>query len=334
MHALSGANAKLDQLIVSLLNTKQNQGSAFIISGEAGVGKSRLIDELRTHALVNNVLVLRGQGVANASLPYQLWRDVVRYMLLILESISDVDVAILREVVPDIEAILDREVSELPNISGQESRQRVNGAIVDLFQAVKRPILLIMEDLQWALESLEPLQPLIKAVSSLPLMIIGTFRTEENPNLPQQLPGATLLPLERLNADNIANLSAAILGKDAAVPQVVKFLHGQTEGNTLFLIEIIRELARGVDELSEIAQMTLPETVFTGGVQQIIQRRLERVPNYAQPMLYTAATLGREIDRKLITHLAIDIDLEQWLTSCADTSILEVQDDTWRFYPR
>ncbi len=326
-----GRQTELNTLTTALIQARNGKGNAWLIGGESGVGKSRLMEELRTFALVNDLIVLRGQGVANVGLPYQLWREVIRYLLLLTDDISDVDLAILRDIVPDIETLMQRNLPELAVMTGQESQQRINGVVSDLFKAVKRPILLIMEDLQWAYESLEPLRPLINMIESLPIMFVGTFRNDERPGLPDELPETQHVMLQRFDMRDVEKLSAAILGREAAVPHVTQFLHEQTEGNTLFLIEIIRELAQEVNELSEIAHTTLPETVFTGGVQQVIQRRLTRVPEEAKPLLYLAATIGREIDLQLLLHLEPQVAIDQWLNQCEEASVLEVQDERWRF---
>ncbi len=325
-----GREPEMASLLGALNHAKDGRGTAWLIGGESGVGKSRLVDEVRTSALVENVLVLRGQAVASAGLPYQLWRDVIRHLLL-LHHISDVDVAIFSEIVTDIGAFLGREVPPLSDISGQERQQRLNGAITELFQAVARPILLIMEDLQWSQESLEPLRPLINIIDTLPLMIIGTYRDDDRPGLPAELPGARVLPLQRLDQQEVARLSAAILGEPAASPPVVEFLHRQTEGNTLFLVEVIRTLAEEVDELDQVAYITLPETVFAGGIQQVIRHRLNQVPAADQPLLHLAAANGRELDLALLRYLDETDSLDRWLAVCAEASVLEVQDDRWRF---
>ncbi len=77
-----GREAELDQLLASLKSAKSGDGHAWLVGGESGVGKSRLLDELRTSALIEGALVMRGQGVSSGSKPYQIWENVLRMLLL------------------------------------------------------------------------------------------------------------------------------------------------------------------------------------------------------------------------------------------------------------
>lgn len=91
----------------------QGQGSGWLVGGESGVGKSRLLEELRTQALVKGALVLRGQAVEGGGLPYQLWREPLRRLLL-HSSLSDLEAGIFKELVPDIAFLLGRWVADAP----------------------------------------------------------------------------------------------------------------------------------------------------------------------------------------------------------------------------
>jgi eukaryotic-like serine/threonine-protein kinase len=77
-----GRERELGQLKTALDDVLQNKGSAWLIGGESGVGKSRLIEEIRTLALVQGALVLNGQGVAEGGLSYQMWLNPLRRLIL------------------------------------------------------------------------------------------------------------------------------------------------------------------------------------------------------------------------------------------------------------
>ena len=71
-----GRTAEMAQLIQALETAGSGTGSAWLIGGESGVGKTRLINELRTQALVNGFQLLRGQAIEDGGQPYQAWRDL------------------------------------------------------------------------------------------------------------------------------------------------------------------------------------------------------------------------------------------------------------------
>jgi len=77
-----GRETELQQLTDALSQAASGQGSAWLIGGESGVGKSRLVDELRARALVRGLMVLHGRAVEGGGLPYQLWRNVLPSLVL------------------------------------------------------------------------------------------------------------------------------------------------------------------------------------------------------------------------------------------------------------
>ena len=77
--------------------------------------------------------------------------------------------------------------------------------------------------------------------------------------------------------------------------------------------------------------MALPERVFAGGVQEVVRRRLNRVPMRARPLLRLAAVAGRELDLDVLWSLAPKVDLNAWLHTCADVAVLEAEGERWRF---
>ncbi len=331
-----GREAELRRLQTALSAARDGQGSAWLISGESGVGKSRLMEELRVYALVEGMIVLRGQGIASGSQPYQYWREPVRRLALSTD-LSDTDAAALREIVPDIAALLGRELPDLPELDRRTAQQRLIGAVVSLFQRQTRPVALLVDDLQWAVESLEILRVLVSGVQRFPLLIVGSFRDDEAPGLPQDLSEMRLIKLDRLPPREIAQLSASMLGDVGREAHLVNMLERETEGNVFFLIEVVRVLAEEAGRLADIGLKTLPARVFAGGIQQIVQRRLGQVPDWAQPLLKLAAIAGRQIDLRVLNALLSDAvsrrayDLDEWLIVCADAAVLEALEGQWRF---
>jgi tetratricopeptide (TPR) repeat protein len=331
-----GREGELKTLMKSLNGAmgESPQGSAWLIGGESGVGKSRLIDELRTRALVQGAVVLRAQAITEGGAAFQLWREVLQRLLL-MTPVEDYEASILKALVPDIERLLERPVSDAPKMEANTFRRELIAAVVSLFRRQNTLTVLLLEDLQWAEESLDLLKALVEGVYNLPLLIIGTYRDEEAPHLPTRLPGMSVMPLRRLDGDAIARLSEAMLGKNGQRSEVLDLLERETEGNVFFLVETVRTLAEDAGTLELVGTTTLPETIFAGGVRRVIQRRIDQVSIKSRPMLQLAAVGGRAIDLAVLEAL-IDVqpslgDLEAWLTECANAAVLESREGRWRF---
>ncbi|MDX1994664.1 MAG: tetratricopeptide repeat protein [bacterium] len=309
-------------------------GTIWLVGGESGSGKTRLMDELRILALVQGVIVLQGQAVEGGGLPYELWRDVIRRLALIV-PFSDEQASILKEIAPDLDRVLDRYVPDAPELTGQARQLRLTNTVLEVFSMLRQPLLLLMQDLQWVSESLDLLKDVIRLAPELPLMIVGSYRSDERPDLPQELAPVQVMTLPRLDDAAIRALSESILGELGTRPEVVSFLKQQSEGNVFFLVEIVRALAEEAGRLSAIGQRELPTEILTRGIEDIVRRRLNRVPGTLQPFLRLAAVAGRQLDLPVLVRATASQgmtgDMQAWLIECAEASVLEVVDDVWRF---
>ncbi|NDJ61587.1 MAG: protein kinase [Chloroflexi bacterium] len=330
-----GREQELQQLLAALADLRGGQGAAWLIGGESGAGKSRLLAELRIRALVAGVTVVRGQSVENGRLPYQPWRDVLPRLILAVE-LSDLEASILKAVVPNISDLLGRALPDAPSLTGRSGQERLALTIAEVFRRQTAPVLVLLEDLQWAAESLTLLEQLLAVHDQIPnLLIVGTYRSDEQPDLPARLSGMQPLLLTRLDETNIGALAASMLGDDARQPELVSLLQRETEGNVFFLVEVVRALAERAGRLADIAATPLPETVFAGGVQQIVRRRLSRVPGWGSDLLNLAAVIGRQIDTAVLRHLHPAADVAAFLYACEAAAVFTVQSDGqgngWQF---
>lgn len=321
-----------DDVVGEAVDTRQ---AFYLVGGESGVGKTRLIDELRTLALVDGLQVLRGQAVDGGGLPFQAWRSVLRQAVLMVDFDHEADaltVSILKALVPDIDDLLGYAVTNPPAVVGQTQQNRLVFAIVDVFKRLPHRTLLMLEDLQWANESLMPLQQMLKVAEQLPnVLVVATYRSDERPDLPQILAGFDVMMLSRLSRETISELSSAMLGEAGQNPQLVDLLANETEGNTFFMLEVVRALAEEAGRLADIGSMTLPRQILTGGMQAVLRRRLQRVPQADQPLLQRAAVAGRQIDRQLLQHIMPDADIDGWLYRAEAAAVLTVQNNQWQF---
>lgn len=324
---------RLKNALNMIVSSAAPTGSSWLIGGESGVGKSRLVEELRIQALVVGAVVLFGQGIAESSAPFHLWRDVLRHLCLETD-LSDLEAGVLKAVVPDIAMLFNRPVHDAPELDRQAQENRLLTVIEDVFRRQQRPLVVILEDIHWAAEASESitvLKRLTRIAPQLPLLILATFRDDEFPHLPDSLPQMDLIELRRLSVHEIARLSASMLGDSGEQPHVVDLLRRETEGNVFFIVEVVRALAEDAGELGQVGKMTLPQHVFAEGMKTVVERRLSRVPEDAYHLLQIAAISGRELDINLLAHMTSHDQFDDWLYACEIAAVLEVYDNRWRF---
>ena len=330
---LVGREAELGQLTSLLKRAKWGDGSGWLVGGESGVGKSRLLEEVRTRGLVLGMLVWRGQAVSEGGAPYQLWRETLRWLALLADP-DDLEAGVLKPYVPDIAQLLERDVPDAPDLDPTAGQTRLHATVAALVRRVLagQAVVLLLEDLHWAdANSLGLLNWLKRSTPGERLFLLASYRDDERPTLPDEAPDMQVLALKRLSGESIAALSEAMLGAAGKQAALVDFLVRETEGNAFFVVEVVRALAEEAGRLDRVAGMALPEHVVAGGVQTIVQRRLSRVRPGDRPLLELAAVAGRQVDLAVLSQAVREADISAWLGRCAEAAVLEPQGERWRF---
>jgi adenylate cyclase len=252
--------------------------------------------------------------------------------LSLYADLDDREVALFRLAVPDVSKLLGRNIPKASLRGPQEIQEKLSRTVGDVLDRVDQPVMIILEDLQWAgSESIDLLTGLIPTVTDQDLMVAGTFRDERPLPFLANLTQIEIFNLQRLTEQGIADFSVSMLGDAGRDPEVIELLERETEGNAFFLVEAARALAEEAGQLDRVNAMMLPETIKTGGIQAILERRLNRVPVDARPLLQLASTAARELDFDLLRLLEPKVDLDQWLTICANATVLEAYGETCRF---
>lgn len=328
---LIGREQELAELSGALRQINHHHGASFILGGESGVGKSRLISEVRTLALVHGCWVAEGQSVSDGGFLYQEWLPLLRGLCFQVD-VTDAEAAVFKDLVPELEFLLGRNIPSPPPIKPEASFARLANTLIGLLRRLSKPLLLILEDLHWGRsESLALLAEVGKVAAELPILLIGTYRSDESPNLPQTLSAFRPLQIQRLLRQDIARLSESMLGPIGQKPHLIDYLIRQTEGNVFFAVEIVRALAESSGELEEIGRGELPENVLTVGIGQIIERRIDHVSAQYRPLLEFSATLGRKLDLPLLQKVFPTLQMRDFLLECSNVAVLESQGSDWRF---
>lgn len=316
-----GREHELATLDSALAQARQGQGSVWLIGGESGVGKSRLLDEARTRALIQGMPVLRGQAVREESQPFRLWQDVARHLAFMVD-LSDYEAALLQLLVPDLAHLRGKPIPPSPGAEmTPHTLERLLGVLQAVLERVSEAMVIILEDIHWGAEWLPEV-----SVSNTRHLILASYRHDEAPDLANRLPTCQVLHLTRLDYAGVETLSQSMLG--TVWPELVEHLAEESEGNLFFLVEMVRLLAEEAGGLAHAISQTLPMRLLTGGMQTILERRLAHIPATARPLLELAAVVGRRLDLDLLGRLAA-LDLEQWLLHCS--AVLELADEHWQF---
>jgi serine/threonine protein kinase len=327
-------------LLRALRDAMRGHGRLILIGGESGVGKSRLLDEVRIEALVRGARVLRGQAVRDGGGSFAVLSDVIEPLCLASPP-DDAALGVLVDLFPRLSGLFSSKVAPAPALDTVGMRERAQLAVERLFRAAsadtERPLLVLLEDLQWAgKEALSLLARLGGLADQRALLILGTYRDDERPDLPAAIPDAELLKLRRLDESGVAALSESMLGATGQSADVLEFLLRESEGNPFFIVEILRSIAEAAGELRAVGRSRLPEQLFTGGARTALVRRLANVPDWGRPLLELAAVAERQLDLRMLASAEAaqamqGHSLDDWLLCCAELSILEVRDQYWRF---
>jgi hypothetical protein len=276
-------------------------GALVFLSGEPGIGKTRLLDETAARAAAGGARVVWGRcwesAAAPAYFPFAtalgaLWRALPEDER---RALATPETAPAGQLVPGLAAL----APAAPAESGDPARARFV-----LFEAVaallrlasqRAPIVLALDDLHDAdRSSLALLGFLARDLRSMAVLIAGTFRDVEARLLPEV--GAELarigregltLALPRLDRDESAALARALAGDGGVDGRVADVLYRTTQGNPLFIGEMLRA-APSIDELATAG--ALP-----GSVREVVRKRLALLPEEARAALEAASALGDEV---------------------------------------
>jgi tetratricopeptide (TPR) repeat protein len=329
-----GRERELRELEVGLDELLAGRGGVFLITGEPGIGKTRLADELSRSAVSRGVGVHWGRaweaGGAPSYWPFiQILRSIVRGLdreaLTSMVGPHGVELAsLLPELRPQVAGLGE-------SLVHPEADRFLLFDAVNTFlhsAAARAPRLIVFDDLHAADPSvLQLLQFVVRDLRSAPVMVVGTYRDVEarlSREIAQALGliarEASLLPLDRLNRREVATFIAQATGSAPAEDRV-EALHRRSEGNPLFLCELL--------------QLDAPAVHVPPGIDAVIRARLSRLAPDTRSVLEVAAVLGREFDAGVAAAIAeVPItELRARLMPAADAGVVEPVDQAarWRF---
>jgi tetratricopeptide (TPR) repeat protein len=291
------------------------EGGMLLVSGEPGIGKTRLVRELCTEVQVAGDRVLVGECYAEGGAPYEPFAQILRRAFRdgageqLAAALPDFVLADLLTLAPSLRLRFP-DVPPNPSLDAKAEQQRLFESLVAFCQALCEgaPLLLVLEDAHWADSgSLALLRHLARRTRRQPLLLVATYREVE---LDQTRPFqevlldlnrerlATRLRLLRLDREGTCDLLAALFAEEIT-PEFLAGIYRETEGNPFFVEEVCKALVEsgqvtfvdGAWDRPGMEELEIPQSVRVA-----IQSRVAKMPPDCQEMLHLAAVLGREFE--------------------------------------
>lgn len=307
----AGRLSEMEQLRSAWNHAANKQGGMVLISGEAGIGKTRLVSELALVVESQGGRVLWGNAVAESA-PYQAIISALRSALPLVASleIEPLWLAAVSALLPELRVRLPKLPPLMP-LDPQRERSRLFESLDRCLEALAqpRPVLLLLDDLHWAgAVTLAWLEYLAAGLSRLPVLVVGTYREEEAAGdhplhaMRRRLERAGLashLAVGRLDVESVQQLAERVC---ADMPPALRTeILGQalwtaSEGNPFFIHELIRdwiELGRPIAETR--APSSVPATLAA---------RLARLSPSTRTLGEIASVVGVSFDTDMVRRAA------------------------------
>jgi len=306
-----GRAAETAELRAALERAAAGRPATVVVAGEAGVGKTRLVQELVGQARAMGAVTLSGGclDVGEGTLAYAPLAEALRSLAELLDPDE------LERVLGGARAGLARLLPELaPAGAGEQDEPVAPSRLFELLLGVlhrlaeRRPVLLVVEDLHWADRSTRDLLAFLVRNLRAGVAVVATYRSDElnrrHPLRPflaelDRSGRAERLELARFGRRELGELLEGILG-EAAPPPLVGEILARSEGNPFFAEELLAAHVGGV---------RLPSVL-----RDLVLARVEALSDAAQQVLQVAAVAGSRVDHELLAAVA-EVPAEQlvWL---------------------
>jgi class 3 adenylate cyclase len=326
------------------------------ISGEPGIGKTRLAAQLAIHAHGDGATVLYGRCDEDLGAPYGPWVRALRHYVLeasedTLRAHAERHGGELARLVPEVR----RRVQAYPGLrqtDPETERYLLYGAVASLLEhaAEERPVVLILDDLHWAdAPSLSLLRHVVTQDVRLRLLVLAAYRDSDlaaGHPLAELLAdlhreeGVSRIPLGGLEEADVFALMEAAAGHELTGEgrRLARSIVRETDGNPFFVGEILRHLlesgalVQGADGRfrleGDIEDLGLPQSV-----REVVGRRVERLSEPTRRALGVAAVIGREFDVALLARVLEtgDDELLDLLEEASAASVVDEASPVGRF---
>jgi tetratricopeptide (TPR) repeat protein len=340
-----GRERELELLLDAFERTKEGNGQAFSIIGEAGIGKSRFLYEFRKAVSNADITFLEGKCLSyGKGVPYHPIIDVLKGNFNIGED--DTDDEIRKKVKNSLEllkaeeattlpyflelfAVKDSDIDRIP-MSPEGRKERIIEAVkqIILKGAQIRPLVIALEDLHWSDQSTEDaLKWILESVPGARVLMIFTYR----PEFVHMWAGRSYhnqITLNRLSNRESLLMVSNLLGTDTVDPELQRLILGKTEGVPFFIEEFVKSL-QGLKMIKrEDGRVLLqgdPQSVaIPSTIEDMIMARVDRLSDAAKSVLQAGSAIEREFPHNLIrTIMGLpETELLGYLSALKDAELL------------
>jgi serine/threonine protein kinase len=360
-----GRDDTAEQLQQALRRACSGKGGRFVVTGDSGVGKTRLLNEIGARAIALHMEVVTGQCAAALPDGSALRGPALQAFLPFLQRLADraaLAPELLREdehealgvlvpYEPALGALRTAAAAPPPNLPLDAASARLSHALTTLlvrFGSVQ-PLLLVLDDMQWADELTISYWVSSQAdrLAESRVLVLGSCRSNEGePRL-----GAWLqthpdqrMSVGPLGIPEIRSMATDMLATDLVPDGLAETLFAHSEGNPLFVAEYLRSflerglLRQGVDGWSFSPDHTpLRASALPSALRGLVAERIEALSADARTMLQAAALVGREFDRAWLdrileqTHLGVPARADSALEELVASQVLEEHGSRYRF---
>ena len=340
--AMVGRDSELNKLEFQIMKAMNGEGSIVNVIGEAGIGKSRLIAELKSRDVMKRITLLEGRAISmGANLGYHLIIDLLKNWAQITEEDTEVaaftklESAIrttypeaLGEILPFVATLMGiklvgRYAERMKGIEGEALEKLILKNVRDLITrgTQRAPVVAIMEDLHWAdTSSIELTESLFRLATKERIVFINVFRPGYaetgdriiktiQENYPDKYTEIMIQPLDEKQTETLITNLLNIKGFPHKLKEQIIQRAG---GNPYFIEEVIRSFIDegavvmkegGFEVTDKLSTMSIPRTI-----NEVLMARIDRLDQKTRDLVKTASVIGRNFFYRILAEVARTIE--------------------------
>jgi class 3 adenylate cyclase/tetratricopeptide (TPR) repeat protein len=343
-----GRDRELDRLALQVIKAVDGEGAIVNVIGEAGIGKSRLVAELKKHAVMKRVVVLEGRAISmGRNLSFHPIIDVLKNWAEIHEDDTEASsfdklAAAVRglcgdeadELLPFLAMLMGmklagRYAERVKGITGEALEKLILKSMRDLLlrATAQTPLVIVMEDLHWAdTSSIGYLESLFRLAETERIAFVNVFRPDHKETsdriagtTKEQFPSiSTDVLLQPLDEQNSERLILNMLTRTGLDHPIRRKIIERSGGNPFFMEEVVRSLIDEGTVVVENGRFTVTDrihsVVIPPTINDVLTARIDRLDATTRSLVKTASVIGRSFFYRILSEVATKMgDLDERL---------------------